>query len=286
MVGTRRATPSACAFAEKLAAGTARAGITVVSGLALGIDSAAHRGALQAGGPTLAVLGTGVDRCYPAANRRLLAELLESGLAVSELPPGAPPLRYHFPKRNLLLAGLCRAVVVVQAPLKSGALITAAHAGDTGAELLTVPGDPILPENAGSNWLLTLGIRPALAVEDVVSTVLGHEVRVPEPVPSGAAATPGTVPGGGGSAGPSGPLALRLLAALDFVPRPVDQVAAAVDQPIAAVLSELTALELQGFVEPLPGGRVRLTPGAVEIAAAARAGARATIGPRAAKADR
>jgi DNA processing protein len=270
MVGTRRATPSACAFAERLAAGAARAGITVVSGLALGIDSAAHRGALSAGGSTLAVLGTGVDRCYPAANRPLLAKLLESGLAVSELPPGALPLRHHFPKRNLLLAGLCQAVVVVQAPAASGALITAAHAGDTGAELLTVPGDPVLPENAGSNWLLTLGIRPALGVEDVVSAVLGHEVRVAERV-GGAGEAGG--PAGGGSEALS-PLATQLLAALDFVPRGVDQVVAEMARPIAEVLAEITVLELRGWIETLAGGRARLTPQAAEVAARARGPAR------------
>jgi DNA processing protein len=258
IVGTRRATPSACAYTEHLAGGAAAAGITVVSGLALGIDAAAHRGALAAGGPTLAVLGTGVDRCYPRAHRSLLAELLQDGLAVSELTPGALPLPYHFPLRNRLMAGLCQAVVVVQAPHKSGALITADHAEKTGTNVLAVPGDPQLPENAGSNWLFTYGVRPALGIEDVVSAVVGHEVEVP-----GASRGP--------TAGEPLPRAQeRLLGVLDLVPRPLEAVVEDLGWSVAEVLAALTALELKGLVEPLSAGRVRLAPRAGTIAARAR----------------
>jgi DNA processing protein len=271
MVGTRKATPSACAFTAELAGGAAAAGVTVASGLALGIDGAAHRGALAAGGRSLAVLGTGVDRCYPAAHRRLYFELLERGLAVSELPPGALPMPHHFPRRNRLLAALCRAVVVVQAPLKSGALITAGHAGEIGAELLAVPGDPMLPENAGSNWLLTVGFRPALGVDDVVSAVLGHEVAVP------------ALPGAEGPAAVSAAMSPgeeALLGALDFVPRAVEAVAIELGRPIGELLSLLLGLELRGLVEPQPGGAVRLTPKAAPIAARVRRPRAAGRSPR------
>jgi DNA processing protein len=265
MVGTRRATPSARAFTEALAAGTAAAGVAVVSGLALGIDAAAHRGALAAGGPTVAVLGTGVDLCYPPAHRSLLTAILADGLAVSAFPPGALPLRHHFPMRNRIMAGLCQAVVVVQAPVKSGALITADHAAECGTEVLAVPGDPLLPENAGSNRLIADGARPALGVEDVLSLVLGHEVPPAKPTKVAAAGATATAPVPRVTASHR-----ALLSRLDFVPRDVDRVASEVGRPIGDVLADLLTLELQGFVEPRPGGQARLTPRGVKLATEAR----------------
>ena len=264
VVGTRRATPSARAFTEALAAGTVAAGVAVVSGLALGIDAAAHRGALAGGGPTLAVLGTGVDLCYPPAHRSLLASVLADGLAVSAFPPGALPLRHHFPMRNRIMAGLCQAVVVVQAPAKSGALITADHAAECGTEVLAVPGDPLLPENEGSNRLIAEGARPALGVEDVLSLVLGHEVPPSKPAKSAAVAT-ATVAVARVTASHR-----ALLSRLDFVPRDVDRVASEVGRPIGDVLADLLTLELAGFVEPRPGGQARLTPRGVKLATEAR----------------
>jgi len=261
IVGTRRATPSACAYTEYLAGGAAVAGIAVVSGLALGIDGAAHRGALAAGGATYAILGTGVDRCYPAAHRSLLAELLADGLAVSELTPGTPPVHFHFPLRNRLMAGLCQAVVVVQAPHRSGALITADYTDATGTELLAVPGDPMLPENAGSNFLFTYGVRPALGIVDVVSAVIGHEV----PLPWAEGET-----GGAPLAPPLARSEERLLGALDLVPRALAEVAEELALPIAELLASLTALELRGLVEPPAAGRARLTPRAAALAARVR----------------
>jgi DNA processing protein len=233
-----------------------RAGVAVISGLARGIDAAAHRGALDASGITLAILGTGVDRCYPAAHRSLFAEILEHGLVVSELPPGTPPLPYHFPARNRILAGLCQAVVVVQAPARSGALVTAAHAAESGSEVLAVPGDPLLPENEGSNQLLAAGARVTLGVEDVLSAVHGHEVILP-----GAATG---FRSGSGSSSPSSPALApndcALLAALDFTPRQVDEVVRATGLEVEGVLSGLLRLELAGMVESVAGGRVRWTP--------------------------
>ncbi len=136
VVGTRYPDSDAAGKAFSLASGLAEHGIPVVSGLALGIDSAAHRGALASGGKTTAVLGNGIDSVYPSSNRKLAAGIIDSGGTVmSEYPPGTPPLRYHFPKRNRIISGLCRSVVVVQAPLKSGALITADYALEQGRDL-------------------------------------------------------------------------------------------------------------------------------------------------------
>jgi len=276
IVGTRRATPSACEIAHDLAAGVARTGVAVVSGLARGIDAAAHRGALHAAADrgelgaldtpavTLAVLGTGVDQCYPAAHRGLFAEILAHGLVISELPPGTPPLPYHFPMRNRILAGLCQAVVVVQAPERSGALVTAAHAAESGSEVLAVPGDPLIPENAGSNRLLAAGARVALGVEDVLSAVHGHEVVVP-----GAAPPFGSSGTALGSSATAATLAIpealaprdrALLAALDFTPRDVDELVRTTGFEVEDVLSGLLRLELAGWVESVAGGRVRWTP--------------------------
>lgn len=268
IVGTRRATPSAREFAAHLARGAARAGVCVVSGLARGIDAAAHRGALEGGGATIAVLGTGVDRCYPAAHRALFAEILAAGLVVSEYPPGAPPRREHFPARNRVLAGLAEAVVVVQAPVRSGALVTSAFAADQGAEVLAVPGDPLLPENAGSNQLLAAGARLALGVEDVLSAVHGYEVPLERTPGEGAGTSAGEGDGdrdGRGAAIGAEERALdageqALLAELDLVPRAVDLVARAVGAAVSEVLAGLIRLELAGLVEQLPGGVVRLTP--------------------------
>ena len=263
IVGTRRATPSAREFAAQLARGATRAGVCVVSGLARGIDAAAHRGALDGGGATIAVLGTGVDRCYPAANRALYAEILAVGLVVSEYPPGAPPKREHFPARNRVLAGLAEAVVVVQAPVQSGALVTSAFAADQGAEVLAVPGDPLLPENAGSNQLLAAGARLALGVEDVLSAVHGYEVPADRAGDGEAGQNDG---GGDRLLDAIGDEEHALLAELDLAPRAVDLVARAAGIAVSDLLAGLIRLELAGLVEQLPGGAVRLTPRAARWA--------------------
>ncbi len=136
VVGTRYPGSAAAGEAFSLSSGLAEHGIPVVSGLALGIDSAAHRGALASGGKTVAVLGNGIDSVYPSSNRKLASGIIDSGGTVlSEYPPGTPPLRYNFPKRNRIISGLCRSVVVVQAPLKSGALITADYALEQGRDI-------------------------------------------------------------------------------------------------------------------------------------------------------
>jgi DNA processing protein len=157
MVGSRRATEPGLMLARRLAAGVAESGGLVVSGLALGVDAAVHDGALSAGGVTVAVLGCGVDVAYPRTNRRLYERIRETGLLLSEYPPGTPPAPWRFPARNRLIAALGDATVVVEARAGSGALITADHALDLGRDVLAVPGTAGLTSTAGANGLLKAG---------------------------------------------------------------------------------------------------------------------------------
>lgn len=171
IVGSRRATPYGLEVAETLAAELAARGVTIVSGLARGIDSAAHRGALRVGGRTLAVLGSGVDVIYPRENRRLAAEIAARGALVSQFAPGTPPLPHNFPIRNQVIAGISLAVVVVEAAEKSGSLITARLAAELGREVLAVPGRITAPESRGANRLIQDGAHVAMGWEDVVAVL-------------------------------------------------------------------------------------------------------------------
>lgn len=234
LVGARRASAYGREVAEWFASELARAGVTVVSGMARGVDAAAHRGALSAGGPTVAVWGCGPDRIYPPEHAALAEDIAAHGALVTEYPPGSPPLAHHFPERNRLIAGLCQAVVVVEAEARSGALITARLALDEGREVLAVPGSVFSPLSAGPNGLLRAGAAPALTVTDVLDTL--------------GIATPAALE----------PAAEGLLAAF----RPgeaatVDALAALTGAPIAAVLETLVRLELEGLVAREPDGRYR-----------------------------
>lgn len=159
IVGTRRATPYGRQVAERIATELAQAGVTVISGLARGVDGVAHRAALAAGGRTVAVLGSGPDVIYPAEHRRLAEGILESGAIVSEHPPGAPPDAQNFPARNRIISGMSLGVVVIEAPLRSGALITATFAADQGREVFVVPGSVFSHASEGTNSLLRDGAR-------------------------------------------------------------------------------------------------------------------------------
>jgi len=168
IVGSRAATPYGVAVAERLAADLAARGVTVVSGLARGIDSAAHRGALRAGGRTIAVLGSGVDVIYPPENRRLAGDIEASGALVSQFEPGTPPLAGYFPARNRVIAGLSLAVLVVEAAEKSGSLITAGLAAEMGREVLAVPGPLTSPQSVGAHRLIQDGAALIQGWEDVI----------------------------------------------------------------------------------------------------------------------
>ncbi|HEV8530690.1 MAG TPA: DNA-processing protein DprA [Methylomirabilota bacterium] len=168
IVGAREATPYGLGCAERLAADLAARGVTVVSGLARGIDSAAHRGALEAGGRTIAVLGSGVDVIYPPENRRLASDIVARGAMVSQFPRGTPPLAGYFPARNRVIAGLSLGVVVVEAAEKSGSLITAGFAGELGREVMAVPGPLTSLMSRGAHRLIQDGAALVQGWEDVV----------------------------------------------------------------------------------------------------------------------
>ncbi len=239
IVGSRHPDPYGEDTARLLATGLARAGVSVVSGGALGIDAVAHRAALDAGGHSVAVLGTGVDVLYPASNRRLLERVLEEGGAiVSELPDGTPGFRGNFPRRNRIISGLSEAVVVVQAGEKSGALVTAEWARSQGVPVFAVPGDVREPLSQGPLALLRRGARVAASAEDVLGA-LGIEVA-----PEAARQLPLPALAPGESA---------LLAALARRPRHADEVARRAGLAPGPTLAGLLALELEGLCEQRPG---------------------------------
>lgn len=239
VVGSRRPDAYGEEMARALAAGLARAGVSVVSGGALGVDAIAHRAALDCGGHTEAVLGTGVDVLYPASNRALLERVLEEGGAIlSELPDGTPGYPANFPRRNRIVSGLSEAVVVVQAGERSGALITADWARTQGVPVFAVPGDVREPLSAGPLGLLRRGARVAASADDVLQA-LGI-AGVPEPTRQ--LALPAL------AAGES-----ALLAALARRPRHADDLARQAGLAPGPALAGLLSLELEGLCEQRPG---------------------------------
>lgn len=233
IVGARACSSYGRSVARTLGRELAAAGLVVVSGMARGIDSEAHRGALDAGGVTVAVLGCGIDRDYPAANRDLARRIVEQGLVVSEYEAGVEPAPWRFPARNRIIAGLCTATVVVEARERSGALITADFALEDGREVMVVPGEITSAVSAGSNALLRLGATPVTAAADVLE-VFGIE-RVVEPVEA---------PGG---------LAGRVLEKLAEEPASIDELARALGVPPGDVAAALIELELVGRVSEWEG---------------------------------
>jgi len=182
IVGSRKASKRGCQFAFSLARDLAERGVVLVSGMALGIDAAAHAGCLHAGGRTIAVWGSGLDVCYPARHRELAARIADSGLLLSEFPLGTRPEKQNFPRRNRLISGLAAGVVVVEASLKSGSLITARCALEQGREVFAVPGLPASPESGGNNWLLKEGAQLVESADDIFACLpdlAGGEAAVP-----------------------------------------------------------------------------------------------------------
>jgi DNA processing protein len=169
IVGSRNPTAAGRRVAAEMARGLVAAGFVITSGLARGIDAAAHAGALNAGGATVAVLGTGPDICYPRDNRPLFERIARGGALVSEFPPGTGPRAHHFPRRNRIISGLARAVVVIEAAADSGSLITASHAADQGRDVFAVPGSPLNPLAAGCNALIRSGAVLARDAADVLA---------------------------------------------------------------------------------------------------------------------
>jgi len=252
VVGARAATAYGREMARRLAAGLARAGVVVVSGLARGIDAVAHEAALDAGGWTVAFQACGPDRVYPAAHRRLADRIAAQGAVVSELPPGTPPLKAHFPLRNRLISGASRAVVVVEARVRSGSLVTARHALDQGLDVLAVPGPVTAPTSEGTNDLLRDGAAPALSVADVLGAIgveVPREPEAPEP-PSPTAARGGAQPSDGDAA--------RIVAALHECACTRDELGRRVALTPGALAVALLPLELDGRIVEDRDGRLRV----------------------------
>jgi DNA processing protein len=228
VVGARSCSSYGRSVARSLGRDLAAAGLVVVSGMARGIDGEAHRGALDGGGTTVAVLGCGIDRDYPAAHAELARRIGEAGLVVSEYEPGVEPAPWRFPARNRIIAGLCRATVVVEARERSGALITADFALEEGREVLAVPGEITSSLSAGTNALLRLGATPVTRVQDVL------EVFGIEPVAARSEAL--------------GPTAERLFARLGDGALTADEVVRASGVEPGAAAAALVELELAGRV--------------------------------------
>ena len=247
IVGARQATTYGLEVAESLAAELAARGVTIVSGLARGIDTAAHRGALAAGGRTIAVLGSGIQRLYPPENRPLAEEIIGRGAVVSQFAPDAEPLPYHFPARNRTLAGLALGVVVVEAAERSGALITAGLAGELGREVFAVPGRITSPASRGAHGLLRDGARLVGHWSDIVAELsdpwrsmvadAGAERETRAPVAPGSDEA-------------------RMLEQLSVDdPQHIERLIARVDLDAARAGAALTTLELTGWARQLAGQR-------------------------------
>ncbi len=250
VVGSRNPTPSGREHAAAFARALAELKLGVTSGLAIGIDAAAHAAALAAGGYTVAVTGNGLDKVYPAANARLAEAICAHGALVSEFPPGAPPRAKHFPRRNRLISGLSLGVLVVEASLKSGSLITARLAGDQGREVFALPGSIDSPLSKGCHRLLRDGAKLVESVADIVSEIAPMLVPMDDP---GAAFAAGEQSERNSDYVRSAS-ERSLLGALGHDPASVDTLIERTGLTAEEVSSILLALEMQGYVSSLPGG--------------------------------
>ncbi|MDP3175340.1 MAG: DNA-processing protein DprA, partial [Phenylobacterium sp.] len=244
IVGARAASAAGQRFARGLASELGAAGLVVVSGMARGVDAAAHEGALDAG--TIAVLGGGIDNIYPPEHHGLYARIIAHGLVVAEHPPGRQAQARDFPRRNRIIAGLSRAVVVVEAETRSGSLITARLAAEQGREVLAVPGSPLDPRARGSNDLIRQGAAICEGAEDVLRAIEGF-TGLREPGPPRYAGGPASDVDAG---------RIREAVAMLLSPTPVscDELVRAVGAPAPVVFAALIELSLAGRAELLPGG--------------------------------
>lgn len=238
VVGTRRATVYGRDVTERIVGELAASGVTIVSGLARGIDSHAHRAALDAGGRTLAVLGSGIDVVYPPENARLAEAISARGAVLSEMPPGTQPEAHHFPLRNRIISGLTLAVLVVEAPEGSGALITAESALDQGRDVFAVPGNITQRSSTGTNRLIQEGAKLITCARDVL-----EELRL-ESLPQQLEMR---------TLLPDSPIEQRLVALLAEQPAHLDELVRASGLPAAEVSSAMAMLELKGVVRALGG---------------------------------
>jgi DNA processing protein len=260
MVGSRHPTrqgeQNAHAFAQALSEG----GFTVVSGMALGIDAAAHEGALKGAGRTIAVVGTGVDRVYPKQNHHLAHQIAEKGLMLSEYPLGAPPLRTHFPRRNRLIAGLSHGTLVVEATLQSGSLITARLAAELGREVFAIPGSIHAVQSKGCHALIKQGAKLVEAAQDIFEELKNvppnTSATLSAPTSLEHSAAPASASAPPSSPSPPPPMPEHpIVQTLGYEPMDLDTLCARTGLDAAALNAELLTLELIGQVTRLPGQR-------------------------------
>ena len=244
IVGSREHTRYGAEVAERLGQVAAEAGLVVVSGMARGLDAVAQRAAMNSGGPSIGVLGTGVDVVYPARNQELFDRIVRDGLLLSEYPPGAKPEPGSFPRRNRLISGLARALVVVEAAEGSGTLITVGAALEQGREVLAVPGPIFSPTSRGTNRLLRDGATPLLDPSDMLAALGLRPATPPGEVLVSAPCT-------------LSPTEARVFAALSSDGRTVDELAESVGLPVGELLAALLGLELGGVAQQLPGALYR-----------------------------
>ena len=243
IVGSRNPTPQGESNARQFAKAFAEAGICVVSGLALGVDGAAHDGALLGGGQTIAVVGTGLDRVYPKKHLALAHRIAQQGMIISEFPLGTPPLMANFPRRNRIISGLTRGTLVVEAALKSGSLITARLAAEQGKEVFAIPGSIHSPQSRGCHALIKQGAKLVELAQDVL-----EELNL---LPAGLSESPDSAePTDDAEPSPNS----ALLAALGFDTVSLDELQARTGLDTPRLQAQLLELELEGRVARLPGG--------------------------------
>lgn len=238
VVGTRRVTPYGRQVASEIARYLAQNGVTVVSGLARGVDAIAHQTAMQAGGRTLAILGSGVDTIYPPEHRKLAEDISRQGAVISDYPLGTQPESRNFPPRNRIIAGLSLATIVVEAGETSGALITAEFAVEQGRDVFAVPGSILTPQSEGTNRLIEQGARPLLRMSEILESLKLEQIPEKQASRKAIAASPEEN---------------RLLSCLTQDPRHIDEICALSGLPIQAVSATLTMMELKGLVTQVGG---------------------------------
>ena len=238
IVGTRRVTPYGRQVTEEISSFLAANGITVVSGLARGVDAVAHQTALKSGGRTIGILGSGVDKIYPPEHQKMAEQMMERGAIISDYAPGTPPDASNFPPRNRIISGLSLAVVVVEAGETSGALITAAFAAEQGREIFSVPGSILAPQSKGTNKLIQSGAQPLLSASDLMQaldiTRIGEHKSARKILPADETES-------------------RLLNVLGGEPLHVDEIRNQTDLPIEKVSATLALMELKGMVRQVGG---------------------------------
>lgn len=244
IVGSRNPTPQGETNARQFARSLGQAGVCVVSGLALGVDGAAHAGALEGGAPTIAVVGTGLDTVYPKRHEALAARITERGLIVSEYPLGTPPLAAHFPQRNRIIAGLSQGTLVVEAAVRSGSLITARLASEQGREVFAIPGSIHAPQSRGCHALIRQGAKLVESAQDIL-----EDLRMIEVTDRATTAPAASAPD-------------DLLEAMGHDPVGLDALQARTGLDTATLQARLLELELNGDVSRMPGGMLqRITQG-------------------------